>query len=158
VVVGSVHLDGAVEMHRPIAVLVVAERLDGKRQQVGLLFSEHRRDLALRRAVDPGVGPVRLPAVEVGLSLLEALEAKTSQLALRVVHARLDLPLAIGVAHTAGQRRHAVVREHVAVQRVQRRLVDVGLEHALFEIIQNCDARGSTQAAEGALMELRPDL
>jgi hypothetical protein len=53
---------------------------------------------------------------------------------------------------------HAVVREHVAIERIERRLVDVGRQHALFEIVEDDRARGAAQAAKRALVEFRPRL
>ena len=51
------------------------------------------------------------------------------------------LPFAIGIADATRQRDDAVVREHVAIERIERRVVDVGREHALFEIVED-DRRG----------------
>ena len=42
----------------------------------------------------------------------------------------------MSVADATGQRDHAVVGEDVAVERIQRRVVDVGREHALAEIVE----------------------
>ena len=74
-VVRALDLDAAVEVHGPLAEGVVAKGLDRQRLQRRLLLGEHRRDLALRRAVDPRVGPPLLPAIQVRLRLLERLEA-----------------------------------------------------------------------------------
>jgi hypothetical protein len=104
-------------MYSALAVLVVPKLLDGQRLQMWLLLSKHCGDLALGRAVDPRVGPVSLPAIEVRLRLVDALEAHPGQRrALRVAHTGLNLALAIGVAHATGQRDGAVVGEHVAVR------------------------------------------
>ena len=48
--------------------------------------------------------------------------------------------------------------EHIAVQGVERGIVDVGGEHALAQIIEHNDARAATQPAEGLLMQFGPDL
>ena len=77
--------------------------------------------------------------------------------ALRVADAGLDLALAIGIADAAGQRDDAVVREHVAVERIERRVVDVGREDALAQIVEHDDARRAAEPAKGALVQLRPD-
>ena len=76
-VVGGVHFDAAVQVHPALAELVVAEGLDGQRQQRRLLFGEHGGHLALGGAVDARVGPVLLPAIEIGLGLFQALEAQS---------------------------------------------------------------------------------
>ena len=122
------------------------------------LLGKHRGDLALGRAVDAGVGPARFPAIEIGLRRLEALEAQPLQRRLLgVADAGLDLALAIGIADAARQGDRAVVREDVAVQRIERRVVDVGREHAFAEIVEDDHPHGAAQAAKGLLVELGPD-
>ena len=113
-------------MHRPDAVAVVAKRLDGQRPQVRLFLGKHHGDLALRGAMDARVGPVRLPAVEIRLRGLERLEAQPFQRRLlRVADAGFDFALAIGIADAARQGDDAVMGEDVAVERIERRVVDV---------------------------------
>ena len=75
-----------------------------------------------------------------------------------MAHAALDVPLAIGVLHPAGHRDHAVVPQHVRVHRVERGIVDIGLEHALAEVVEHHHARAATQPTEGLLMQLGPSL
>ncbi len=48
--------------------------------------------------------------------------------------------------------------EHVAVERIQRRVVDVRGEDALLEIVEDDDAYGAAQPAERPLVQLGPDL
>jgi hypothetical protein len=60
-----VDLDTAGEVDGPGAAAVVAEGLEGKRQPRRALPGEHGGDLALGGTVDVGVGPARLPAVEI---------------------------------------------------------------------------------------------
>ena len=50
------------------------------------------------------------------------------------------------------------MRQHVAVQRVERGIVDVGFKHALAEIIQNHHASHTPQATKSLLMQFRPGL
>ncbi len=47
--------------------------------------------------------------------------------------------------------------EHIAIQRVQRRIVDVGREHAFAQIIEHDHARGSAQPAKRLLVQFGPD-
>ena len=61
-VVGRFDFHAAIQMHRALAVLVVAERLHGQRLQRRPLFGEHGGDLPLGGAVDARVGPARLPS------------------------------------------------------------------------------------------------
>ena len=61
-----------------------------------------------------------LPVVQVGLRFLQALEALPFQRRLLgVADAGLDLALSIGIADAARQRDGAVVRQHIAIQRIQ---------------------------------------
>lgn len=61
------------------------------------------------------------------------------------------------VADAAWQGDGAVVSEHVAIERVERRVVDVGLQDAFAEIVEHHGASTAAQAAEGLLVEFGPD-
>ena len=92
------------------------------------------------------------------LRLLERLEAQTlERRLLRVADAGLHLALAVRIADPARQRDGPVVLEHVAVQRVDRRVVDIGLEHALAEVVEHDHAHRAAQPTESLLVQLRPD-
>ena len=125
-VVRGLDLHAAIEMHGADAEAVIAKRLERQRAERGLLLGKHRGDLAFRRAVDARVGPVRFPAIEIRLRLVERFEAEAAQRRLlRVPDARFDFALAIGIADATRQRDDAIVREHVAVERIERGIVDV---------------------------------
>ena len=143
-------------MDGPHAELVVAKRLDGQRLERGPLLGEHRGDLTRGGAVDAGVRPAGVPAVEVGLSRFEGLEAQALERALRVGDRRLDFPLPIGVVHPTGQRDGAVVREEIAVEGVHGGVVDIRRQHALAEIVEDDDAHGASQPAKRLLVQLGP--
>jgi hypothetical protein len=64
----------------------------------------------------------------------------------------------IRIPDAAREPDHAVVREHLAIERIERRLVDVGRQHALFEVVEDNDPRRSAQSTKRAFMELRPGL
>ena len=78
--------------------------------------------------------------------------------ALRVIDAALDLALAIGVPRPTRERDDAVVREQIAVERVQRRVVDVGREHALLQVVEDDRAGHAAEPAEGLLVQPGPHL
>lgn len=59
---------------------------------------------------------------------------------LRVPDTGLDLSLAVRVADPARNRHRVVVREHVAVQRIERRVVHIGRDHTLSKIVEHDDA------------------
>ncbi len=123
------------------------------------LLGKHLGDLPLRRAVDARVGPVHLPAIEIRLRLIKRLETLALQRRLlRVPDARFDLAFAVGIPHPTRQPDDAVVREDVAIERIEERLVDVRREHALFEVVEDHDLDGAAQAPEGPLVQLGPGL
>ena len=109
--------------------------------------------------MDAGIGPTALPAVEIRLGVVEPLEAEAAQRRLlRVADGGLDLALAIGIADAARQGDDAVVGQHVAVERIERGVVDVGSEDAFLEVVEDDDVYGAAQPAERPLVQLGPDL
>ena len=116
-------------------------------------------DLPLGGAVDARVGPARFPVVQVGLSFLQAFEAKSFQRGiLGMADAPFHFPLAIRIADAAGQRDNTVVSKHVAVQRIDGGIVDVWFDHPLAQIVEHGDSCHSAQPAEGSLVQLSPRL
>src|SRR5674476_955196 len=79
----------AIQVHRAFTVLVIAEGLDGQRQQRRPLLGEHSRDLPLGGAMDARVGPACFPMVQIGLRLLGAFKAQALQ---PVSYTHLTLP------------------------------------------------------------------
>jgi hypothetical protein len=49
------------------------------------------------------------------------------------------------------------VSEHVAVQRIQRGVVDVGGEHAFGQVVEHHDASDPAEPAESTLVQFDPD-
>jgi len=157
-VICGLHFHTSVEMHRAFAVLVVAKRLQRQRLQQGLLFGEHRHHLTFGGAVNARVGPALLPAIEMRLRRFDAFEALPFQRRLlRVGNARFDLPFAIRIAHPAGHGDGAVMRQHVAIKRIERGVVDIRSEYAFFQVVEHHDFGGAAQPAKRSLMQLRPD-
>ena len=158
-VVRGLDFDAAIEMDRPLSVAVIAKRLERQWAERWPLLGKHRRDLAFRRAVDPRIGPAGLPAIEVRLRVRERLEAASSQRGfLGVADARFDLAFAIRIADAARKRDDAVVREHIAIERIQRGIVDVRGQDTLFQIVEDDHTDRATQPTKRALMQLRPNL
>ena len=158
-VVGGFDFHAAVQMNRALAVLVIAERLERQRQQRGFLFGEHGRDLPFGGAVNARVGPALFPVIQVGLRFFQTFEALPFERRfLGVADAGLDLALSIRIAHAARQRDGAVVRQHVAVQRIERGIVDVGREHAFAQIVEDDDAVAPPSRRKACLVQFGPDL
>ena len=149
-VVGGFDFDAAIQMHDALAVLVIAERFQRQRQQRGFLFGKHGGHLPFGGAVDARVGPALFPVIEVGLGFFQTLEAQAFQRCLlRMTDAGFDLAFAVGILNAAGHGHRAVVRQHVAIKRIERGIVNVGDEHALAQIVEHDDARGAAQPAKG---------
>ena len=157
-VVGGGDLDAAVEVDRALAEAVVAEGLQRRLAQRGLLLGKHRRHLTLGRAVDARVCPALLPVVEVRLRLFQALEAQPlERRPLGVADAGLDLALAIRVPDATRQGDRPVVPEQLAVERIELGVVHVGRDDAFAEVVEDHDAGRATEPSEGTLVKLRPD-
>jgi hypothetical protein len=123
-----------------------------------LFFPEHGRDLPFRGPVDARVGPALFPLIEVALRLLERFEAQALQRCfLRMADAAFHLALAVGIAHPARQCDCAVMLQHVLVQRVDRWIVDVGLQHAFAQVIEDHRVRRTSEPREGSFVQFRPD-
>src|SRR5688500_7056941 len=69
-VVRGLDFYAAIEVHGAGPEAVIAKRLERQRAERRLLLGKHHGDLTLRRAVDARVGPVRFPAIEIGLRLV----------------------------------------------------------------------------------------
>src|SRR5271170_4187601 len=72
-IVGGLDFDAAVQVHGALAIAVIPEWLHWQREQRRFLFGEHSSDLSLGCAVNAGVGPALLPAIQIRLRLFQAL-------------------------------------------------------------------------------------
>jgi hypothetical protein len=109
--------------------------------------------------MDARVGPAGIPPIEIRLRLVECLEARALEWRLLgVPDARFDFALPIRIAHAARQGDDAVMREYVAIERIQGWVVDVGRKHALSQIVEDDHTDRAAQSTKCALMELRPRL
>src|SRR5580700_3091231 len=143
-VVGEIDFDATVQIHTPLAILVVAKRLEGKRQQGWFFFGKHGGDLSFRGAMNAGIGTACLPTIEIGLGFLQALKAFSLERSLGVADTRFNFSFSIWILDPTRQSDGAIVRQDVAIERIQSGIVDVRDEHALAQIIQDDDPRSAT--------------
>jgi hypothetical protein len=95
--------------------------------------------------------------IEIRLAFFQTFEAFALQGSLCVSDSGLDFAFAIGILDAAGESDCAVVRQHVAIEWIQRGIVDVGDEHAFAEIVEDDDARTAPETTKSFLMQLGPD-
>jgi hypothetical protein len=120
-------------MHDSLAVLVITKRLEGQGLEEGFFFCEHGRDLPFGGAVDARIGAVGLPTIQIGLGFFQTLEAFSLEWSfLRVTDSGFNFAFAIGILDAAGQRHNAIVCENVAIERIQRRVVEIWSEYTFF--------------------------
>src|SRR5262249_57606894 len=115
------------------------------------------RGLSLRGAVNPRVGPMLVPAIEIGLGGGEGVEAESLQRRpLRMADAGFDLAFAIRIADATRQCDGAVVREHVAIEWIERRIVEVRCEDAFFQVVEDDHGGGPTPPPQRAAPGVSP--
>ncbi len=109
--------------------------------------------------MNPVHRPTFIPAIEMVILLLDALEAPSFQSRfLRVANLRFNLAFQIGCVRAAGQSENAVMFEHLRVKRVEFGIIDVRLDHAFFEIIQANGVGRAAELRERLFMQFAPDL
>jgi hypothetical protein len=139
--------------------MVVAEWFQRQQLQRRPLFGKHGGDLSFRGAVDARIGPACFPVVQIGLGFLEGFEAQAFQRGLLGVgNPCLDLTFSIGIRDPARQGDDAIMSQHVAVEGIERGIVDVWREHALAQVVEHDHSGTTAHAPEGLLVQLRPDL
>ena len=103
--------------------------------------------------------PLGFPLFQEGVLLVDGLEAAALQhRVLGVLDRVLDRALAVGVAHPGRVGDDAVVGQHVPVDGVQFRFVQVGLDDAFLEVVEYDVSGGSTEVPEGLFVQLGPSL
>jgi hypothetical protein len=91
-------------MHHPFAVLVIAERFHRQREQGWFFFREHGGHLPFGGAVDARIRPVRFPTIQIGLRLLQTLEALSfERRVFGVSDAALDFSFSIWILDRQGR-------------------------------------------------------
>src|SRR5260370_1120721 len=96
-VVGGIDFDTTVQIHAPLAMLVVAKRFQGKRQQGRFFFGKHGGDLSFRSAMNAGIGTACLPTIQIGLCLLQAFKAFSLEGSLGMTDARFNFSFSIWI-------------------------------------------------------------
>ena len=71
--------------------------------------------------------------------------------------AGFDFAFAVGILNPARHGDRAVVRQHVAIKRIESGIVNVGDEHALAQIVEHDDAGGAAQPAKSSFVQFGPD-
>ena len=146
-------------MYRSLAVLVIAKRFQWQRLERRFLFSEHRGDLTFGGAMNPRIGPAFFPAIQMSLRFFQTLEAEPFQRSfLRMADARLHLAFSIRILNAARHGDGAIMGQDVAVQRVERWIVDVGREHAFAQVVEHNHSRCSTEPPKSPLVQLSSGL
>jgi hypothetical protein len=77
------------------------------------------------------------------LGLLRALKEFSLERSLGVADARFNFSFSIWILDPTGQGDSAIVRQDVAIERIQNGIIDVRDEHALAQIIQDDDPRSA---------------
>jgi len=103
------------------------------------------------------LSPSVLPVIQIRLRLCKALELLPFN---GVICAWLTplstFPFRSGSRTLARKCRNAVVRQNVAIQGIQARIVEVRRQHSLAKIVQNHDPPANHQAGEMLLVKLGP--
>jgi hypothetical protein len=74
-----------------------------------------------------------------------------------VADAGFHFAFPVGMPDPARHGNGAVVGQYVAIEGIQSRIVDVGLEHSFFQVVGNHDSGRAAQPAEGLLVQFGPD-
>src|SRR5215212_12158561 len=108
--------------------------------------------------MNAGISPVCLPAIEISLCLLQTLEALAFERgSLGMAHASFNFAFAIRISHSARHGYHAVVGQHITVERIEGGVVDVRSEHSFTQIVEHDDPQTATKPAKRCLMQFGPD-
>jgi len=156
-VVRGLDLDAAIEVHRALAVPVIAKWLERQRAEGGLLLGKHHGDLPFRRAVNASIRPALFPVIEISLRFIQTLEAETFQRrSLSVAYTRLNLAFAIRISDSTGHGHRPVVCEQVSIKRIESRIIDVRSEDSFAQVVEHDDSHTAAQSTKRFLVEISP--
>lgn len=103
--------------------------------------------------------PLRFPVLQKGVLLLNRLEAPAlERRGLGVLNGVLHRALAIAISHPSRVGHHLVVGERGGIDRIEGRLVQVGLQDTFLEVVEHHVPGGATEVAPGLIVQLGPDL
>ena len=103
--------------------------------------------------------PLGLPVLQVGVLFFNGLEALALECrGLSVTNGILDTALAVGVTYPRRVGHDLVVRQGCGVHGVELGLVQVGLEHAFLEVVQDHVSARAAKVAPGLFVQFGPDL
>ena len=83
--------------------------------------------------MNAGIGTACLPTIQIGLCLLQAFKAFSLERPLCVADAGFNFSFSIWILDPTRQGYGAIVRQDVAIERIQNGIVDVRDEHALAQ-------------------------
>src|SRR5437667_8191538 len=107
--------------------------------------------------MDARVGPALFPAVQIGLRFLETLKAlPLERCFLRVADPGLHFSFSIWIMDPASERYRAIVGQDISIQGIESGIVDIGTQHALFQVIENNNSRGTPLSGERLSHGVRP--
>src|SRR5260370_765142 len=84
--------------------------------------------------MNAGIGTAFLPTIQIGLGLLQALKAFSLERSLGVADARFNFSFSIWILDPTGQGNRAIVRQDVAIERIQSGMIDVRDGHAYAQL------------------------
>jgi hypothetical protein len=132
------HPHAAVVTHGALLVSEVGHGQQRQALQMRPLLLKHGLHLAALGAVDARGRPLGLPVLEVSVLLLDGLKALALEgRGLGMADGVLDAAFAVGVTHPGRIGHDLVVRQGGGVHGVEFGLVQVGLEHALLEVVEH---------------------
>src|SRR6266705_2021473 len=96
-------------------------------------------------AMNAGIGPALFPAIQIRLRFLETLKAHPFEgRFLGVADPGLDFSFSIWISDPASERHRAIMGENISIEGVESRSVDVGHQHALFQVVEDYNSRANT--------------
>ena len=98
------------------------------------------------------------PAIEISLRRFQTLKALSFQWCLLgMAHPGFNFAFAIRIFNATRQGDRTVMGQHITIERIERRVVDIRLEHSFAQIVEHDDTHAATQTTKSFLVEFGPD-